>query len=186
MRKHALYLVGFAALLISFTGCQTAPKTETGRANLEDEAQVALKRFERRDPTLQETLNKSVGYAIFPSVGKGGLGVGGAYGKGVLYENGRMTGFCDLSQASIGLQAGGQDYSELIVFKDPEALNNFKHGTYAMDAEVSAVAIKPGASGQAEFKKGIAVFTTTNAGLMYEASVAGQKFRTTPVTRTAD
>lgn len=186
MRKDPLYLVAFAALLISLTGCSTAPKTESARSNLEDEAQASLKKFESRDPSLRQTLDKSIGYAVFPSVGKGGLGIGGAYGKGVLYENGRMTGFCDLSQASIGFQAGGQDYSELIVFKDPEALNNFKHGTYAMDAEVSAVAIKPGASGQAEFKKGIAVFTTTNAGLMYEASVAGQKFRTTPVTRTAD
>ena len=172
--------VPLAALLMIFTGCSTAPKSDAARADLRDEANVTVRKFERRDESLHNTIDRSAGYAVFPSVGKGGLGVGGAYGRGVLFENGRMSAFCDLSQASIGFQAGGQDYAELIVFRDRDALNRFKNGTYALAAEVSAVAIKPGASAQAEFKQGVAVFTATNAGLMYEASVAGQKFRTTP------
>ena len=97
----------------------------------------------------------------------------------MLYERGQPAGYCDLSQASIGFQAGGQEYSELVVFKDQGALSQFKQGTYDLSAEASAVAIKPGASAQAEFKRGVAVFTATNAGLMYEASIAGQKFRYT-------
>jgi len=180
MRNSTTFFTATAAFLIFAVGCATAPKTETGKANLQDDAQATLKKFQRQDAGLRDLMDRSAGYAVFPSVGKGGLGVGGAYGKGMLYENGQATGFCDLSQASIGFQAGGQDYSELIVFKEADALGRFKQGNYGFTAEASAVAIKPGASAQVEFKKGIAVFTATNAGLMYEASLAGQKFRYTP------
>ena len=181
MRTARSVVVPLTALLMVFAGCSTAPKSDTARANLKDEADVTLRKFDRRDPSLRQTIDRAAGYAVFPSVGKGGLGVGGAYGRGVVYENGQMTGFCDLSQASIGFQAGGQDYAEVLVFKDRDALNKFKQGTYALSADASAVAIKPGASAQAEFKHGVAVFTATNAGLMYEAAVAGQKFRTSSV-----
>jgi lipid-binding SYLF domain-containing protein len=179
MSKYLSFVL--AASLMGYAGgCATEPKSENARENLQDEAQVAVRRFERSDEKLHALLDRSVGYAIFPSVGKGGLVVGGAYGKGVLYENGMQSGYCDLSQASVGFQAGGQSYSELVVFKDPDALRKFKSGTYDLSAEASAVAIKPGASAQAEFKRGVAVFTATNAGLMYEASIAGQKFCYSP------
>jgi lipid-binding SYLF domain-containing protein len=165
------------AFMGATTGCQTAPKNDTARANLLDEAQASLHRFERSDNSIPPVLDRSAGYAVFPSVGKGGFIVGGGYGKGVVYEGRRAIGYADISEATLGLQAGGQSFSELIIFQDQEALNRFKSGSYGLGAEASAVAIKPGAAAQAEFKKGVMVFTLTGAGLMAEAAVAGQKFR---------
>jgi lipid-binding SYLF domain-containing protein len=117
---------------------------------------------------------------VFPTVGKGAVGVGGAYGKGVLYENGTPVGYCDLSQASIGLQLGGQGYTEIIAFENQDALNRFKSGNFAFDAQATAVALKSGAGANAKYANGVAVFTMDEAGLMYEASIGGQKFSYQP------
>jgi lipid-binding SYLF domain-containing protein len=159
------------------TGCQTAPKNDSARANLLDDAQASLKRFERSDTSIPQVLDRSAGYAVFPDVGKGGFIVGGGYGKGVVYDRSRAIGYADISEATFGFQAGGQSFSELIIFQDQDALNRFKNGSLGLGAEASAVAIKPGAAAQAEFKKGVMVFTLTGSGLMAEAAVAGQKFR---------
>ena len=121
-------------------------------------------------------MNKSQGYAIFPTIGKGGVLVGGAYGKGEVLEKNQMIGYCDVTQASIGLQLGGQKFSELIVFDSKAALDNFKSGNFAFSAQASAVAATAGSSKAAKFEGGVAVFTLGEAGLMYEASVGGQKF----------
>jgi lipid-binding SYLF domain-containing protein len=174
--------LAITALAVAFigattTGCQTAPKNDTARANLLDDAQASLHRFERSDNSIPQVLDRSAGYVVFPSVGKGGFIVGGGYGKGVVYERGRAVGYADISEATLGFQAGGQSFSELIIFQDQDALNRFKSGSYGLGAEASAVAIKPGAAAQAEFKKGVMVFTLTGSGLMAEAAVAGQKFR---------
>jgi lipid-binding SYLF domain-containing protein len=161
-------------------GCSTAPKTEEGRQALVQEADAALSKMISNDSSLREFIGKGVGYAMFPSVGKGGIGVGGAYGKGVVYEGGNVVGFADMSQASIGFQLGGQDYSELIVFETQSALDKFKTGEFEFAANASAVALKAGAAAGTNFKDNMAVFTQTNAGLMYEASIGGQKFTYLP------
>jgi lipid-binding SYLF domain-containing protein len=165
-------------LVLSFTlgGCSTAPQSEAGRANIRSEAAAALTRARTNDATLGPVLNSAKGYAVFPTVGKGAVGIGGAYGKGVLYEGGSFTGYCDLSQASIGFQLGGQAYTEIIAFSTPDALSNFKTGNFAFDAQASAVALKSGAGANAKYAGGVAVFTLGEAGLMYEASIGGQKF----------
>jgi lipid-binding SYLF domain-containing protein len=173
-------MITFAAFAVAFmgvTGCQTAPKNDTARANLLDDAQASLKRFERSDNSMQQVLDRSAGYAVFPDVGKGGFIVGGGYGKGVVYDHGQPVGYADISEVTAGFQAGGQSFSELIIFQDQDALNKFKSGSYGLSAEASAIAIKPGAAAQADFKKGVMVFTLTGSGLMAEAAVAGQKFR---------
>ena len=92
---------------VAFVGCTTAPKSEQGKTDKRDEAAAALSKAQRNDPTLSPILRDAKGYAVFPTVGKGAAGIGGAYGKGVLYEAGEFTGYCDLTQASIGLQLGG-------------------------------------------------------------------------------
>ncbi len=131
---------------------------------------------ERNDPTLTPVLRDAKGYAVFPTVGKGAAGVRGAYVKGVLYEGGAFTGYCDLTQASIGLQLGGQAYSEIICFSTADALTQFKAGNFAFDAQATAVALKSGAGANAKYSKGVAVFTMDESGLMFEASIGGQKF----------
>lgn len=161
---------------LAWAGCTTAPKSEEGRADIRAEAAGALTKAQGNDPTLSPILEAARGYAVFPTVGKGAIGVGGAYGKGVLYEGGAFTGYCDLSQASIGFQLGGQSYTEIIAFETAEALARFKSGNFAFDAQATAVALKSGAGANAKYSNGVAVFTMDEAGLMFEASIGGQKF----------
>jgi lipid-binding SYLF domain-containing protein len=114
-------------------------------------------------------------------VGKGGIGVGGAYGRGEVFEQGKMIGYCDLTQATIGLQLGGQSYTEIICFQNKEALENFKSGKLKFAAQASAVAIKAGAGANLKYSDGVSVMTMSEAGLMYEASIGGQSFSFQPI-----
>jgi len=139
----------------------------------------------------------SYGYAVFPTIGKGGLGVGAARGSGRVYERGKHVGDTTMTQVSVGLQAGGQAYSQIIFFEDKRAFDEFTGGNFEFGAGVSAVAIRSGVSGSAgttgtsagasagkgdsagttgKYYKGMAAFTVAKGGLMYEASLAGQKY----------
>ena len=140
-------------------------------------AKQAIAEFKEKDPGVEKFFDKSAGYVVIPTVGKGGLGIGGARGKGILYENGVPIGIVTLTQVTIGLQAGGQAYSEFIFFEDATALDQFKRGNYELGAQASAVAVTTGASADANFEGGMAIFTQAKGGLMYEASVGGQKFK---------
>jgi len=171
--------LGFLAL--GLLGCSTEPKTDEAKATLHDDTQATISQFGKVDAGFRDFLNKGAGYVVFPTVGKGGLGVGGAYGHGEVYQNGRMIGYADLTQASIGLQAGGQSYSEVIVFENEDALNRFKNNKFEFAANASAVALKSGAAGAARFENGVAVFVHPRGGLMFEASIGGQKFNFKPV-----
>lgn len=173
----AAVLAGTAAL----AGCSTAPKTAEGKASLSSEVQAALSTAKSADPSLAAFLDKAYGYAVFPTVGKGAIGVGGAYGRGEVFEKGRKIGYCDLSQATIGLQLGGQAYTEILAFEDKAALERFKTGKLAFAAQATAVALKSGAGANAKFTDGVAVFTMGEAGLMFEASIGGQSFSFQPL-----
>jgi lipid-binding SYLF domain-containing protein len=148
-------------------------KTDDQRSKEVDEAIGLLK---GKDPSIKEMFKKANGYAVFPNVAKAGIGIGGAVGKGQLFEGGKLLGTTSLKQASIGFQFGGQTYSEVIFFETSKALEKFKSGKFELGAQVSAVAITTGAAAGAQFNNGIAVFTMTKKGLMYEAAVAGQRF----------
>ncbi len=167
-----LGVIGFQVM----TGCATAPRSVQGKADIEHEAAVALAKAQKNDTSLVNIFDTAAGYAVFPSVGKGAVGIGGAYGKGVLYEHGNAVGYCDLTQGSIGFQLGGQSYTEIICFETGQNVENFKQGNFRFDVQATAVAIKSGAGANAKFTNGVAVFTMDEAGLMFEASVGGQKF----------
>lgn len=171
----AFAIVG-AVSLAAMPGCATAPKTEAKQQTLQDQGQATVQRFKAADPSLDNLLNNAYGYAIFPSVGKGGLIVGGAYGRGTVYRQGKFIGYADLTQGTVGAQLGGQTYAEMIVFKDQNAMQKFLNNQFALSAEASAVAIKPGAAVAHDFTKGVKVFTDPNGGLMAAATVGGQKF----------
>jgi len=183
MIRTLLLSFTFAALAFSLLGCSTAPSSAEDRQALVRRAEETVQRFREADPSMNEFFDNSVGYAVFPTVGKGGVGVGGAYGKGVRYEGGELAGYCDLSQGSIGFQLGGQSYAEIIFFQNQSNIEEFKSGTVEFSAQVSAVAATAGASANADYENGVAVFTMTNAGLMYEASVGGQGFDFTPASK---
>jgi lipid-binding SYLF domain-containing protein len=143
-------------------------------------SQEAIAVFKKKDPSIQRFFDASAGYVVIPTVGKAGFGIGGARGKGILYENDTPTAVVTLTQLSFGFQWGGQAYSEFIFFEDDGTLTNFKRGNYELGAQASAVAITAGASADAKFNGGMAIFTQAKGGLMYEASVGGQKFKVEP------
>ncbi len=140
MRTVAWVCVLVVAGALVLTGCSTTPKTAEKQAQLTTRSETAVQTAKKADPSLQKFFDTAAGYAVFPSVGKGGVGVGGAYGRGELFEGGKLAGYCTLTQASIGLQLGGQKYTELIFFEDKAALDRFKSGNFAFAAQVSAVA----------------------------------------------
>jgi len=158
-------------------GCATAHSTVEKRDDLGEKVQAAIARAKEEDPGLKEFFDEAAGYAVFPTVGKGAIVVGGAYGKGELFEDGKLVGYCDLTQASIGLALGGQAYTEFIFFETKDDLDNFKYTDFTFAAQASAVALKSGASANAKYADGIVVFTMSQAGLMGEASIGGQRFR---------
>jgi lipid-binding SYLF domain-containing protein len=143
-----------------------------------------------------EFFAKSYGYALFPTIGKGGFVVGGAHGSGRVYEHGKHVGNTTVTQVSVGFQAGGQAYSQIVFFEDERSFNEFTSGNFEFGADIGAVAITAAASAQAgtsgagagasggkkdattvgQYHKGVAVFTIAKGGAMFEASVAGQKF----------
>jgi lipid-binding SYLF domain-containing protein len=148
----------------------------------EQEVEETIAQFLQSDQGLQEFFDQAYGYAVFPKIYKGAIGVGGAYGSGQVYEKGKYIGKSKLYQLTYGLQLGGQAYAELIFFGDEDALNRFIQEKAEFSAQISAVAATAGASTDADYSNGVAVFTLTVGGLMYEASVGGQTFEFTPAT----
>jgi lipid-binding SYLF domain-containing protein len=144
---------------------------------------------------------KSYGYAVFPTIGKAGLGIGGAHGEGRVYEQGKYVGDTKMTQLSIGFQAGAEGFSEIIFFQDKRSFDEFTSGNFEFGANVGAVVITAAASGTAttggstasasggkkdaatagKYDKGTAIFIISKGGLMYEASVSGQKFSYKPL-----
>jgi lipid-binding SYLF domain-containing protein len=177
MKNVALLSLFVSAGALLLSGCATTPKTAGEKMAMADKVQAAINRAKQEDPGLKKFFDEAAGYAVFPTVGKAAVGIGGAYGKGELYEGGQLAGYCTLTQASIGLALGGQAYTELIFFETQDTLEKFKSGDFAFAAQVSAVALKAGASANAKYANGVAVFTMGEGGLMYEASVGGQKFK---------
>lgn len=179
----------FAMFLLAF------PLTQAWAGECEDGADLF-----RNAGASSQFFNNSHGYAIFPSIGKAGMGVGGAYGKGCVYTGGKQVGSSSMTQLSVGLQLGGEAYAEIIFFEDKRAFDEFTSGNFEFSANASATAItasagatastagtSAGASGGkkdattvgSSYNKGMATFTIAKGGLMYDASLAGQKFKYT-------
>jgi lipid-binding SYLF domain-containing protein len=146
----------------------------------EQDVKTALAEFERTNPKIKPFMASAHGYAVFPTVAKGAIGIGGAHGDGLVYEKGKLIGSTSVSQITIGFQLGGQAYRELICFQNKEALDRFKGGNFEFDAQASGVAVTAGISFDAAYEHGVAIFTMAKGGLMYEASIGGQKFSFTP------
>ena len=156
----------------------------------------------KQSPQVQPYFKNAYGYAVFPTIGKGGLGIGAAHGKGQVYRGGKVTGKASMTKVSIGFQAGGQAFSQMIFFEDKRAYDEFTSGEFEFDAQASAVAItagaqakagtegttasasagpKTGAQADVQYRKGMAIFVHIKGGLMYEASIGGQKFSFKPL-----
>ena len=168
----------FAAFVMVLAGCESTPVTP--ESAIPDRAQATLNKMITADSGLRTITDKSYAYAIFPEVGAAALGVGGACGMGVVYQNGKEIGVVVLNQGSIGLQLGGDTYSELIVFDTPEAFDSFRNGKLEFGADASATIIKAGSAASAPFNHATRIFAMPKGGLMAGISVSGQKFTFTP------
>ncbi len=178
------------ASILTFAALTTAPSVAHA-----DEYSATVNLFKNAGESSKYFKN-AYGYAVFPTIGKGGVGIGGAYGKGRVYEQGKYIGNTSMTQVTVGLQLGGQAYSEMIFFEDERSLKEFTGGNFEFGADASAVAITASANAKASttgasagasggkkdattagsYYKGTATFTVAKGGLMYEASVGGQKF----------
>jgi lipid-binding SYLF domain-containing protein len=159
-----------------------ASSARADEAELLRNAHATVASFRRTEPGLDKFFERSAGYAVFPTVGKGGAFIGGAHGTGVLFARGGLPlGRVTVTQVTVGAQLGGQSYSEIIFLETGKELADFKSGKFALAAQASAVALKAGASANAKYENGAAIFTATKGGLMYEASVGGQKFGFEPL-----
>ena len=170
--SSASMVVLMTALLAS---CSTAPTTPTARDELSHKAMAEREEWKRLDPDIEDLARKSEGYAFFPEITKGGLVVGGGYGRGVVFQHNQPIGFADVTQGSVGLQAGGQTYSELIVFENKAAFDRFKNNQLEFGANASAIIARTGAARNARFVDGVAIFVRPVVGAMAEASVGGQR-----------
>ena len=161
----------------------TLAHAQLSRADFETdikEAEQTKALFLSKDPGLHGFFDKSYGYAILPTVGKGGLIVGGAHGKGILFREGEATGLADMTQVTLGGQIGGKAYSEIIFFKSKAEYDVFTTGRFEVAAQVSALALTEGVSNNLAYSDGVAIITMDKGGLMAEAVVGGQKFKFEP------
>lgn len=184
--RHAMTMtLAMAGMMIGLAGCssykESGGMTEAEqRQAMVERAETTVAEFKEADPSMSAFFDSAAGYAVFPSVAKGAAGVGAARGKGVVYQGGNVVGYATLTQGTVGFQLGGQTYREIIFFQNRAQLETFKAGDFAFSAQASAVAASKGAAANADYADGVAVFTMEKGGLMFEASIGGQKFSFTP------
>jgi lipid-binding SYLF domain-containing protein len=167
------FVLVIAALAI---GSGAIAQSTSKERKLVRDSKVAKEEFIATDGLMKSLFDNSYGWVTFANVGKGGIGIGGAAGNGIVYERGTIIGKAKLTQVSIGFQFGGQAYREVIFFETKADLDRFKENKIEFSAQASAVAVTVGASGNVKYKDGVMIFTQQKGGLMYEASVGGQKF----------
>ena len=188
MMKRRILMLMAALLTLSGTTAYAAATVEKCRATFDKFKDLG---------NVPELLAQSYGYAVLPTIGKGGIGIGAAGGTGCVFAQGVHTGNVSMGQVTIGFQLGGQAYSQLILFKNSDVYNDFTKGQFEFGADVTAVALTYGAQagattkgasasagdtkGAAAWKRGMAVYTIATGGLMYEASIGGQKFKFKPL-----
>jgi lipid-binding SYLF domain-containing protein len=165
-----------AVLLVTALGVDLGVRGD----ELKTDSEQAMEALQKADSSLKKLIDDSVGYVIFPGIGRGGFIIGGERGKGLVYQKGKVVGEAKVTEINIGAQVGGESYSELILFETSEALRDFKASNWEMSAKVNAVAAAEGAAKNAKYQQGVAVFTLSKGGLMVQATVGGQKFKFKP------
>ena len=178
MKNYLSFSFRQAALFFafSFIGIAATAQNKKDKQVITD-ANHAKTAFIKVDGLMKNLFTNAYGYVIFPNVGKGGLGIGGATGNGVVYQKGVRIGMAKMTQLTVGIQGGGQAYREVIFFEGKNDLERFTDNKIEFSAQTSVVAVTAGASGNAKYSNGVMIFTQTKGGLMYEASVGGQKFK---------
>lgn len=169
-----------ACPVIGLVGCGSTPTSRDAADDKIEQANATLKTMLAKDPSAREALDEAHGYVVFSTVGSGAFIVGGEGGGGIVFEGGRPWGTASLAKGSIGLQVGGESYSEVIILTTEEAFDRFTSGEFTFSAEATATAVKAGAAAAAPVINGAKVLTMTKGGLMASAAVGGQDFSCTP------
>ncbi|HEX4875842.1 MAG TPA: YSC84-related protein [Chitinophagaceae bacterium] len=162
-------------LLSAITGSMAQISTKDQK--ILNDAKEAKEEFIKADGLMRNLFSNAYGYVILPNVGKGGIGIGGASGNGAVFRQGTHIGMAKMTQVTIGFQWGGQAYREVIFFETKDDLDRFKENRLELSAQASAVAVTAGAAANVKYKNGVMIFTQAKGGLMYEASIGGQKFK---------
>ena len=167
------------AVAVFLSGCAGTgePSTESRLAD----ARATVQRFVERDASLSEWVNNGHGYAVFPQIGKGGFIGGGAFGRGIVFEDGEPVGRTSVKQVTLGAQIGGQAYSMIIFFQDAAALRTYQREQFEFSAQATAVAATTGAGASTSYERGVAVFILAGGGLMAEATIGAQQFTYEPL-----
>ena len=177
MRTAATLCTLAALTLGGVVGCETnSPNSAASQTNMADKSQMALQAMTAQDGRLQDMINNSYGYVIFPEVGQGAVGVGGSSGRGTVYQNGKEIGTVKLTQVSLGPQLGGDTYSELLIFQNQQAFNRLINNSLEFGAAANATIVKAGAAAAGRFDNGVGTFILPKGGLMAGANINGQKF----------
>jgi lipid-binding SYLF domain-containing protein len=151
---------------------------------LHADVEAKLKEFKSEDPGLGQLLKDAYGYALFPEVGKASLVVGGSYGQGEVYEKKKLIGYATMSQFTVGVQVGGDTFSELILFESKDALDRFKSGKVEFAANASAVLVRAGTAKVNDYEQGVKTLAISSGGMLLEAAIGGQKFTFKPASET--
>jgi lipid-binding SYLF domain-containing protein len=176
MKKINLRRTVLATILIATTSISINAQKKQ-RVKIEGKSLKTIEKFKEKNWEMESIFTTSFGYAVFPSIVKAGAGIGGARGKGILYQQGEPVGELKITQVSIGYQLGGQSYSEVVFFKNEEAFELFKSNRLKLAAQASAVFVTAGISKDIPYNNGVAIYTLPKGGVMYEAAVGGQKFK---------
>lgn len=184
MTRLASLLALATAAAAATLGCESQPKspeqTAARQASIDADANATVTRFRNEDPELKRFFDTAQGWAVFPRIAEGAFIVGGSAGDGVLFEGGRIVGDVSVAAGSVGLQAGGGTFSQIVFFETPETLASFKANTFAFRGNASAFAVRAGGGAQAAYENGVAVFVFNPTGLMAQLSVGGQRFTFRP------
>lgn len=174
MNRYTFSLVAIALFVLAVSGNAFGwdPRKEQ---SLIDNSHKAIAAFKEKDPTLQVFFDEAAGYAVYPTVGKGAIVIGGAHGDGLVFENDEIIAKSSITQVTVGLALGGQAFSEIVFFETADDLAHLKKGNVEFAAQASAIAVDARAAADADYTDGVAVFTMGKGGLMFEAAIGGQK-----------
>lgn len=173
--------IALAATPFLAVSCNTAPSSDMSREDLTARVQSVIADMKARDAGMEKWFSTSYGYAVMPDIAKGAIIFGGAFGNGEVFEKGTMVGWCSVTSGSVGFSLGGGVTAQAIFFENQSALDAFKQGVVALDAQATGYAVTAGGSEKARFDHGMAVFMFDPRGLMGDASVGGQGFRFVPL-----
>ena len=173
-------LLAAGCLVLAATGCATVPETAGDRAKLDVQVKQTVDRMSAADPNIEKFMDSAYAYVVFPPIGSGAAIVGGGFGRGQVFRNGDVIGFASVTQGTVGAQAGGSNYSEMIFFEDKWTFQKFAAGEFAFQASGAAVAVESGDGGNVNYSDVVMVFTQGYKGLQLQAAIGGQQFKYVP------